>query len=139
MLVADANLVAALVLEQPGSSMAAAVWEKDPVWCAPVLWASELRSILGKYVRKGLLTRGGAEAALQLARRVIPEKQTLEPSDRDVLALAHKSGCSTYDCEYVDCAIALGVPLVTFDAQVLAAFPGTATSPDRFVALPSGG
>ena len=34
---------------------------------------------------------------------------------REVLELARRSGCSTYDCKYVALAAALGVRLVTFD------------------------
>jgi len=50
-----------------------------------------------------------------------------------VLTLALDSGCSAYDCEYVALADALGVPLVTFDAEILRAFPVRAIAPDDFI------
>ena len=39
-----------------------------------------------------------------------------------------------YDCELVALAEALDVPLVTFDARLLAAFPGRARTPMAFLA-----
>jgi hypothetical protein len=51
-----------------------------------------------------------------------------------VLELAKRSGCTSYDCEFVSVALDLGVRLVTSDRQVLTAFPETAVSPEAFVA-----
>jgi predicted nucleic acid-binding protein len=48
------------------------------------------------------------------------------------LGLAHDSGCSPYDCEYVALAQDLDTPLVTTDGPVLDAFPDTAVSPADF-------
>jgi predicted nucleic acid-binding protein len=45
-----------------------------------------------------------------------------------VLELAHDTGCSAYDCEFAAVAIALGVKLVTMDAKILRAFPGSAVA-----------
>lgn len=52
-----------------------------------------------------------------------------------VLALALKSGCGAYDCEFVWLASHLRVPLVTADKRILAAFPSVALSIEAF---PSG-
>jgi len=43
-----------------------------------------------------------------------------------VLTLAHESGRSAYDCEFVAVAIALGVPLITSDRQLVSTFPRVA-------------
>lgn len=43
-----------------------------------------------------------------------------------MLALAERSGCSAYDCEYVAVARRLDVALVTEDRRLLKAFPETA-------------
>jgi predicted nucleic acid-binding protein len=51
-----------------------------------------------------------------------------------VLALVPTSPCSAYDLEFVALAQSLDVPFVTFDRQVLAAFPAVALHPQDFVA-----
>jgi predicted nucleic acid-binding protein len=40
-----------------------------------------------------------------------------------VLELAHQSGCTAYDCEFIAVAKTLGAKLFTADKQVLKAFP----------------
>jgi predicted nucleic acid-binding protein len=49
-----------------------------------------------------------------------------------VLALAERSRCTAYDCEYVDLALSLGVPLVTSDTRLLQAFPEVSIAPASF-------
>ena len=49
-----------------------------------------------------------------------------------VLDLAATSRCKSYDCEFVLAAQSAGVPLVTADGKVLAAFPSVAVSIQTF-------
>jgi predicted nucleic acid-binding protein len=50
-----------------------------------------------------------------------------------MLELAHRSGCTAYDCEFVALAEKLELPLVTSDPQILKAFPDQALSPRDFL------
>lgn len=131
MIVADANLIAYLVLPGKRTEEAEAVLLRDSVWIVPTLWASELRSVVSQYVRSGDLTLPQGVAAMDRASELV-EGREAPVSSRDVLELASSSRCSSYDCEYVALAIALGVLLVTADKAVLRAFPRIAVAPDIF-------
>ena len=131
MIVADANLIAYLIFPGERTRQAEAVLETDPVWAVPVLWASEMRSVLSHYVRAGELSVAQASAAMDRAIGLIDGREGPIES-REVLMLASKSGCSSYDCEYVALAMSLGVSLVTSDKAVLSAFPRVAVSPEEF-------
>ncbi len=132
MIVADANLLAYLVMPGERTEEAEAVLAKDPAWVVPVLWHSELRSVVHKYVARGDITSARAVALLGQAEDVVAGREgTIE--SQDVLELASRSKCSTYDCEYVALANALGVPLVTTDRALLRAFPERAMSPAAFL------
>ena len=132
MIVADANLIAYLVLPGERTEQAESVLMKDPVWVVPTLWSSELRSVVSHYVRSGQLTVAQASAAMERATALVGGREAPVDS-REVLALAHRSGCSTYDCEYVALARSLEVPLVTADKALLRAFPGIAVAPGKFL------
>lgn len=133
MIVADANLIAYLILPGERTEQAEAVLLADPVWVVPLLCASALRSVLNKQLRAGNLTLNQAAAAMERAAMLIGGREAPVDS-RDVLELAHRSGCSTYDCEYVALALALSSSLVTSDKVVLKAFPAVAISPGEFAA-----
>ncbi len=131
MIVADANLIAYLILPGERTEQAEAILLEDPVWVVPFLCTSELRRVLNRYVRSGDLTLKQAVAAMERAIGLIGGREAPVDS-REVLELAQRSGCSTYDCEYVSLANALGVRLVTSDKAVLKSFTGVAVSPEAF-------
>ncbi|HEY4320743.1 MAG TPA: type II toxin-antitoxin system VapC family toxin [Gemmatimonadales bacterium] len=132
MIVADANMLAYLVMPGERTAEAEAVLAKDPTWVAPPLWRSELRSVVHKYVLRGDITLVRAVALLGQADEVLGGREG-DVDSQQVLDLASRSNCTTYDCEYVALAKVLGVPLVTTDRAVLKAFPKCAMTPIAFL------
>lgn len=127
MIVADTNLIAYFSIHTEHSAEAEAVCAVDSTWVAPLLWRSEFRSTLMKYIEHGGITFETAISSLRVAEEAIAGREYTVDS-REVLALALESNCSTYDCEYVVLAQDLGVELVTTDKQILKAFPKIAVS-----------
>ena len=106
--VVDTNVVANLVLPSQHTPAARATLTRNPAWAAPLLWRSELRNVLSLYVcqghvalAKGIAIQGAAEALLEGRENSV--------ESREVLTLAHESGCAASDCEFVAVAFALGV------------------------------
>ena len=133
MIVADANLVVYLFVAGPHTPEAEAVLRRDPRWAVPLLWRSEIRNALVGLVRADSLAIEDAVGIMANAERLLAGTEYSVPSLR-VLQLAHASGCSAYDCEYVVLAENLSVPLVTTDRAVLRAFPDRAISARAFLA-----
>ncbi len=133
MIVADENLLAYLVMPGDRTDDAVAVLAKDPTWVAPTLWRSELRSVVHKYITRGDLTISRAARLLDQVDEVLDGREG-DVDSQEVLTLASRSGCTTYDCEYVALASALGVPLITTHRAILKAFPERAMTPVAFVA-----
>jgi predicted nucleic acid-binding protein len=121
----DANILVYLWLKESYAETAAAFLSSDPHWIAPLLWRSEFRNVIVGALRRKMISREAALAAIDGAEQQMDGNERLVDS-RDVLRLAAKSRCSAYDCEYVALAEAAGVPLITNDAQILKEFPSIA-------------
>ena len=132
MTVVDTNVVAHLWL--PGEFTAAAerLLAEDADWVAPLLWRSEFRSVLAGAVRRRTLSLARANAIAAAAESQLSGRE-VSVETTHVLSLAHQSGCSTYDCEFVALAEDLGVRLVSNDAAVLRAFRRVAVPLQSFV------
>ena len=127
-LVADTNVLCSLVLPGVDSASTMLWWESDDEWRVPRLWRSEFRHVLLKYVRSALLKPKHALAIWDAALlRIQPGE--LEVDGAQVLELAIRSGCSTYDAEFVVLAQQLQCPLLTFDRKLLQLFPDVAIKP----------
>lgn len=129
MIVVDTNVVMTLVMQD--DETVNAVLPTDKEWVAPALWRSEFRNALAGHIRVKSLSVGDAVVAFTAASQVVT---ALEVGAETVLALVPGSPCSAYDLEFVALAQSLAVPFVTFDRQVLAAFPTVAVHPRHFVA-----
>jgi predicted nucleic acid-binding protein len=132
MLVVDTNIVAYLYLDAAYLDLMQALLERDGVWVAPTLWRSDLRSVLLTYLQRNLITMEGAVEVIVAAEERLGAREYY-PASPQVLALAHSSGCSAYNCEYVALAQEIGTVLVTFDRKILAAFPTIAMTPSIFL------
>jgi predicted nucleic acid-binding protein len=122
LIVVDTNVLAYLLLPGPKTSLAEALLLDHPQWAAPPLWRSEWRNVLATYLRRDLLNLPAALALMEKAEAILSAHEQPVSSEQ-VLALASSSRCSAYDCEFVAAAQQLGVPLVTEDQKILAAFP----------------
>ncbi|MBB4639151.1 PIN domain-containing protein [Longimicrobium terrae] len=131
MIVVDTNVIAYLIIDTPHTDDARRVVAKEGRWSAPLLWRSELRNVLIGYIRRGSVTYEEAMEGIRVAERLLADT-SMEVDHADVLQLALMSGCTTYDCEFVAVARAAGVPLVTADRKLLAAFPFLAVAPEVF-------
>lgn len=130
MIVVDTNMLVQVVFD--AGSIAARVLLREPEWTAPRLWRSEFRSALAGQIRvKGLSVDAAVDAFSRAQGLVRVER---EPEMREIARLIISSRCSAYDLEFVAVALALKVPLVTNDKQVLAEFPRIAISPEAFAA-----
>lgn len=125
MIVVDVNVVAYLYLPGPFSAAAENLLLSNSEWASPRLWRSEFRNILATYMRKNLLSLEQANTIFTSANDLLSNNE-YEVSTLQVLQLAHDSGCSAYDCEYVALAHHLKLPIFTADKALLKAFPEVA-------------
>lgn len=127
MIVVDTNVMAYLLLPGPRTELAELLRRQHRQWAAPPLWRSEFRSVLTTHLRQNLLNLPDAIAVMQRAERMLSAHEEVVASEH-VLQLVSSSRCSSYDCEFVAAAQQLGVPLITEDRAILAAFPEVAQS-----------
>lgn len=136
MIVADTNTIAYLYLPTEQTEDVVALLLRDPDWVAPLLWRSEFRNVLALYVRKNIIDLGTA-MAIQAQAEIQFEDKEYTVNSSDVLALAERSGCSAYDCEFVYLADSLGLKLVTGDRKLLREFPDIAVTARDYLPLGS--
>ena len=127
MIVVDTNVVAYLFLEGEFTVPAEALLQRDAEWVAPVLWRSELRSILAGYLRRRALTFDQVRSIQAEAESLLAGGE-FDVDSASVLELVRDSDCSAYDCEFVALAMHLDTKLVTMDAKLLKSFPKRAVS-----------
>jgi predicted nucleic acid-binding protein len=125
-IVVDTNVIAYLYLPSEHTAHAEALLARDPEWVLPTLWRSEFRNVLTGYLRRGHLTLAQA-VAIQTEAEALVDGCEYDVASGRVLALAHESTCSAYDCEFIALAQQLGVRLVTVDRKLRQAFPQTTT------------
>jgi len=130
-IVVDSNVVAYYWINGPLTETAQQVWAKDPEWHVPLLWRSELRSILTGYLRDGTLDATQIAQVMAAAEATFGDREHLVSSEK-IFAIVGDSNLSAYDAEFVALAEVLGAPLVTADRIVLRAFPDRALTMEAF-------
>lgn len=132
MIVADTNTIAYLLIAGEHTQQAKQALRKDPDWVAPLLWRSELRSVIALFLRRGFVSLAQGLQLMEQAETLMHGREYEVTSSR-VLSLVAASQCSAYDCEFVALAQELAVPLVTSDSKILCEFPCVAVSLEDFV------
>ena len=132
MIVVDANLIGYFFIMGEHSALATQVFEKDPDWYAPLLWQSEVRSIVAKYFRFKNMPLLKSQQIMNEAHDLMVEHERFVSSNL-VLELMASSKCTSYDCEYVALAKEMNLTLVTFDREVVRDFPQIAVIPQDFI------
>jgi len=133
-IVVDSNVIAYCWLNGPKTGLAQRVRVTDPDWRVPVLWRSEMRSILAGYLRDGSLSPAEARRVMRQIEEALEGREHLMASDAVLRVVVEVTRLSAYDAELVALAQELSVPLVTEDTAVRKAFPATALSMDGFLA-----
>jgi predicted nucleic acid-binding protein len=131
MIVVDTNIIGSLFLSSAQSLLAERALIKDSEWAAPILWRSELRSVLALSMHKNLIRVEHAQHIMDDAMELLRGRE-YEVSSYEVMRLASRSTCSAYDCEFIAAAHDLKVPLITVDKKLLRDFPGVAVSLTAF-------
>ncbi len=132
MIVVDANVLAGFLILSEHPPLERRVYAQDPDWIAPLLIQSEFRNLLATSIRKRAIAVETAVLFMEEAEQLM-EGNEFRVSSSLVLTLSARSGCTAYDCEYVALAMALKIPLVTRDREILAAFPSVAVDPEAFL------
>lgn len=127
MIVVDSNILAYFYLPSAHSEAVDRLLAGDPEWVAPLIWRSELRNVLATHVRVRKLSLEDA-CRIQVEAEALMNNKEFEVDSEEVLRLAHASGCTAYDCEFIALAQHLGVKLVTMDAKLIKAFPSVAVT-----------
>lgn len=132
MIVADANLIAYLLIRGPHTPAAERAFERDRLWMSPAFWKSEFLNVLVGTVRAGMLTE--REARRTWCKAVLTVITQADPDPSMVLRFALRRRLSAYDAHYVVLARTLNTLVVTGDKALVKRCPDTTVLVDDFAA-----
>ena len=118
MIVVDTNVMVRLLEGGEAGADAALLFESDPEWAAPPLLLSELRNVLLGAVRRGDVGPYQANSMCDQAAEILDGRITPVDGSR-VIDTALECELTAYDAEFVVLARQLGVPLATWDGDIL--------------------
>ena len=128
MIVVDTNALVSFALQE---EVGVRLRQRDPDWAVPVIAMSELRNVLTRFVRHGRMPLDEAKSWVEFVALALGDR-VHAVDGAAVLDVALECGLTAYDAEFVVCARALSVPLVTLDGAILRGAPDVAVSPDAF-------
>ena len=130
--VVDTSVLAYLLLgTEPFAGEVQQFWEvvREPI--APALWEAELVNVVWLAIRRGIVSAAEGSRRLDLAAHLGIHSVPSRTLWHGALVRAVQSGVAVYDTLFVELAIRERLPLATFDAKVLAAFPEIARRPGK--------
>ena len=128
--VVDTNVVAYLLLGTAGFvDEARACLDTASDMLAPAHWEAELANVVWMAVRSGVLPPDEGPVRLNLARRLGIESVTTATLCQGALLRSVASGVAVDDTLFVELAVRMRCPLLTFDKAVIKAFPDIAIRP----------
>jgi predicted nucleic acid-binding protein len=135
--VVDASVAIKWVIDEPGSSAAAALLSAGPLR-APDLLLVECANVLWKKVRRGELSADEAGLAIRVLRQADIELLPSRPLADRALQLALELDHSAYDCLYLALALESGQPFVTADDRFVRRIAEAGLAPGVVTALAPG-
>ncbi len=135
MIVVDANVVVAFLLDTPLASEAREIHSRDAEWMTSPLCQFEVWNALLQETKAKKLALRSATAAAETAMRLLTTR-TDGCGPAIILTTAYSTGLTAYDATYVVLARSLGAPLITEDKQILRACPDVAHSMKLFLSPP---
>jgi predicted nucleic acid-binding protein len=128
--VVDTNVVVYYLLgTEPFALEARRFWQATGHPLAPAHWQAELANVVWMAVRTGALSADEGHRRLDFASRLRIQTVPIGSLWQVALTLSLDSGVAAYDTLFVALAQRRRLPLVTFDKQLLKAFPDIAQRP----------
>ena len=128
--VVDTNVIAYhLLASEPFVEEVEGFWRLVAQPCAPAIWEAELVNVLALSARHGVATPERSRAALDDAAALGIRSVGIRSLWHTAFEIATATRTSGYDALFIALALRERCALVTFDQQLLAAFPAVAKRP----------
>ena len=132
--VVDTNVVAYYLLAtEPFVAETRRFWRIVGQPVAPALWAAELANVIWMAIRTEVLAADEGHRRLNLAGRLRIRSVPIRSLWHAAVTLAATTDVAVYDTLFVALARRRRLPLATFDARVLKAFPDVARRPGALI------
>ena len=128
--VVDTNVLAYFLMgTRPFVDEASRFWHAIDGAFAPAVWEAELANVIWMAIRANVILAEEGRKRLGLAAKLGIQSVPNKTLWHGALERAIQSGVAVYDTLFVELASRENLPLATFDAKVLAAFPQVAVRP----------